>query len=119
MTGKLVEAVEEDPSLSSVEKETTIRFSKDDDTVSIYSEEASIIRRLLHHPYFEVDELLVNTDGAKGRRVNPNDFNEGSITGIDGSLPIGALAVQPSLRDTSKHSEVISEAILRGEATAD
>jgi len=119
MRKKLVDAVEEDTSLSSVEKETIIRFSEADDNVSIYSEEASIVRRLIHHPHFEVDSLLVNTDGAKGRRFKPTDFNEGSITGVDGSLPIEALVVQPSLRDTSKHSEVISEATLRGEATVD
>jgi hypothetical protein len=88
MTGSLVEAVEEDTSLASVEKETTITFSKVDDCASVYTEEAGLMRRLLHHPHFEVDCLRVNNDGAKGKRVASSDFEEGSITGVDGSIPV-------------------------------
>jgi hypothetical protein len=119
MTGRLVEAVEEDTSLTSVEKETTIRFSKADEYASVYTEEAGLMRRLLRHPHFEVDSLRVSRDDAVGKQVAPNDFEEGSITGVDGSIPIEALVLQTSLRATSQHSEVVPEGVLRAEPTAD
>jgi hypothetical protein len=119
MTRRLVEAVEEDTSLSSVEKETTITFSKVDDQASLYTEEAGLMRRLLLHPHFEVDILRFNTDDSIGERVAPSDFEEGSITGVNGSIPIEALVAQTSLRETSQHSAVIPESVLREEATAD
>jgi hypothetical protein len=119
MTRRLVEAVEEDTSLTSVEKETTIRFSKVDDCASVYTEEAGLMRRLLRHPHFEVDSLRVNTDDAVGKQVAPNDFEEGSITGVDGSIAIEALVLQTSLRETSQHSALVPESVLRAKATDD
>ncbi len=119
MTQRPVEAVEEDTSLTSVEKETTITFSKADDQASVYTEEAGLMRRLLRHPHFEVDSLRVNTDDAVGKPVAPNDFRQGSITGVDGSIPIEALVLQTSLRETSQHSALVPEGVLRAEATAD
>jgi hypothetical protein len=119
MTGELVDAVEEDTSLASVEKETTIRFSKVDDRASVYTEEAGLMRRLLRHPHFEVESLRVNTDDAVGKKVAPNDFEEGSITGVDGTIPIAALVAQRSLRETSQHSALVPEGVLRAGATAD
>lgn len=119
MTERLVEAVEEDLSLSSVEKETTITFSKGDGQASVYTEEAGLMRRLLRHPHFEVDSLRVTTDDAFGKRVVPSDFEQGSITGVDGSIPIEALVLQTSLRATSQHSALVPEGVLRAEETAD
>jgi hypothetical protein len=119
MTNRLVQAVEEDASLSSVEKETIIRFSKSDDRASVYTEEAGLMRRLLRHPHVEVDTVRVNTDDAVGRRVAPNDFERGWITGVGGSIPIESLVLQTSLRETSQHSAIVPESVLRAEATAD
>jgi hypothetical protein len=119
MMSELAEAVEEDTSLTSVEKETTIRFSKSDDCASVYTEEAGLMRRLLRHPHFETDTLRVNTDDAVGKQVAPNDFEKGSITGVDGNIPIEALVLQTSLRETSQHSALVPEGVLRAEAAAD
>jgi hypothetical protein len=119
MTDILVEAIEEDTSLISVEKETTIRFSKADGRASVYTEEAGLMRRLLRHPHFEVDSLRVNTDDAMGKQVAPSDFEQGLITGVGGSIPIESLVVQTSLRETSQHSAVVPESVLRTETTAD
>ncbi len=119
MTERLVEAVEEDTSLTSVEKETTIRFSKADDSASVYTEEAGLMRRLLRHPHVEVDSLRVNTNDAVAKQVAPSDFEEGAITGVDGSIPIEALVLQTSLRETSQHSALVPEGVLRAETTAD
>ena len=119
MTSDLVEAVEEDKVLTPVEKETTIRFSKVDDHATVYTEEAGLIRRLLQHPHFEVDSLRGTTDDAWGKEIAPNDFEEGSITGVRGSIPIEALVFQTSLRETSQHSAVVPEGVLRPEVVAD
>jgi hypothetical protein len=119
MKRELVEAVEEDTSLTSVEKETIITFSKDDDSASVYTEEAGLMRRLLRHPHFDIGTLRVNTDDSVGRQVAPSDFEKGTITGVDGSIPIEALVVQTSLRETSQHSSVVPEGVLRAELTAD
>ena len=119
MTKPYVDAVEEDNSLSSVEKETTIHFSKIDNRASLYTEEAGLMRRLLHHPHFEVNSLRVNTDDARGRYVAPSDFEEGPITGVDGSIPIEALVLQTSLRETSHHSAIAPEGVLRASKTGD
>lgn len=116
---ELGDVVEEDVPLSSVEKETTIRFSKVDDHASIYTEEAGLIRRLLRHPHFEVDTFQVNTDDAVGKQVAPSDFEQGSITGVDGSISIEALVQQTSLRVASQHSALVPEGVLQEETAAD
>jgi hypothetical protein len=115
MTSELVEAVEEDSALMPVEKETTILFSKVDNRASVYTEEAGLMRRLLRHPHFEIKSLR----DAEGRKVALNDFKEGSITGVKGSIPIESLVLQTSLRTNSQHSAVVPEGVLRSEGMAD
>lgn len=119
MRSELVDAVREDSSLEPVEKETTIYFSKVDDRASVYTEEAGLTRRLLSHPHFDIDSLRVNTDGAMGVHIGPNDFSGGSVTGVDGTLPIESLVFQTSLRETPQHSAVVPEGVLRGRASPD
>lgn len=109
MMSELIEVVEEDASLHSVEKETTLNFTKVDDRVSVYTEEAGLMRRLLLHPHFEVESIR----GEGGPQIALNDFEEGSITGVKGGLPITALVLQKSLRATSQHSAVVPESVLR------
>lgn len=119
MRSELVDAVKEDSTLEPVEKETTIYFSKVDDRASIYTEEAGLIRRLLCHPHTSIDSLRVNTDDAMGVHVAPNDFSGGSVTGVDGTLPIESLVFQTSLRETAQHSAVVPEGVLRGRSPRD
>jgi hypothetical protein len=119
MTGRLIDAVEEDKVLTPVEKETTIRFSKVDDHATVYTEEGGLIRRLLQHPHFEIDSLRGTTADAWGKEIAPNDFEEGSITGVRGTIPIEALVFQTSLRKTSQHSAVVPESVLRSKVVAD
>lgn len=109
MMSELVDAVTEDSSLMPIEKETILNFSKADDTASIYTEEAGLMRRLLRHPHFEAESFRK----VAGQRVAPDDFEQGSITGIGGSIPIDSLVLQTSLRETSQHSAVVPEGVLR------
>lgn len=106
---ELADAAEEDTSLTPIEKETTILFSKVDDCASVYTEEAGLMRRLLNHPHFELESLR----GADGHRIALSDFDEGPITGVDGTIPIEALLLQRSLRETSQHSAVVPEGVLQ------
>jgi len=119
MASELVKAVQEDQSLRSVEKETSITFSKADDSASVYTEESGLMRRLLRHPHFEVESLRVNSDCAKSKRIAPSDFEDGSITGVGGTIPIEVLVLQTSLRETSQHSAVVPEGVLRKVAATD
>lgn len=107
--GELLAAVEEDSTLSSVEKETTIRFAKDEDVASVFTEEAGLMRRLLQHPHFDVETVRLQS----GREVAPDDFEEGCITGVKGNIPVEAVVLQTSLRETSQHSAVVPESVLR------
>lgn len=111
-SNELANAVHEDPELLPIEKETTITFCKADGHASVYTEEAGLMRRLLLHPEFDVSTLRVNTD-SEVRRVAPTDFDDGVITGVDGTLSIAALTIGTSPRATSKHADLVSEQVLR------
>ncbi|QIO21397.1 hypothetical protein [Haloarcula sp. JP-L23] len=107
----LVERVAEDPELQPGEKETTFHFTKPDDRIRVYSEEAGITRRLLQHPEFEIKQLRVTTeDGTWGKRVKPHRFDDDTITGVEGCIPIGALKVRAGSRSNSGHASVVSKA---------
>lgn len=108
---EIINAVREDPDLAPVEKETNFGFAKCDEDVRVYTEEAGIARRLLKHPEFATVELRVNTDDAMGRRVSPDEWSGGSVTGVKGYLPIGALKVSARSRSTSGHASVVSKEV--------
>lgn len=67
------------------------------------------MRRLLRHPHFEAESFRK----VAGQRVAPDDFEQGSITGVEGDIPVDALVFQTSLRETSQHSAVVPEGALR------
>jgi hypothetical protein len=112
---ELVEAVAEDEGLMSGDKETIIKFAKSDQSIRVYSEEAGLMRRLLQHPNFDCETLRITTKDSWGKRVDPDDFEGGVITGVDGWLPIGVLTIGTSTRSTSSHAEIVSERVLDGE----
>jgi hypothetical protein len=110
-----VDAVAEDRTLSPEEKQTTFQLTKSEDSVSVYTEERGLMRRLLQHPEFELESLRVVTEGSWGNYIDPDDFEGGSITGVKGSVPVGALSLKTSSRKTSQHSAIVSARVLRGE----
>jgi hypothetical protein len=112
---ELIGAVAEDRRLEPVEKETLFRFDKTEDRVSVYTEEGGLMRRLLQHPEFRLDSLRVVTEESWGERVDPDDFNGGSITGVEGWVPIGVLSLKTSSRSTSQHAAIVPDRVLRGE----
>jgi hypothetical protein len=88
--------VREDPDLEPIEKETTVRFSKNEDVLHIYSEEGSIVNRLLHHDEF---------DESHRRTVDD------AVVAVGGSLPISCLTIKAGTRSTENHSVVVSQGV--------
>jgi hypothetical protein len=105
---ELVSAVGEDPALQPIEKETIIRWGKPDEHVHIFSEEGSIIRRLLRHPLFEEEGIRTYTDSSAGW-MDATDYSADRICGVRGSIPIGAIKIQSSSRSNSSHCSVVSK----------
>lgn len=112
---RFVGAVAEDKTLCPEEKQTTFQFTKSEDSISVYTEERGLMRRLLQHPEFKLESLRVVTEDSWGDHVNPDNFEGGSITGVEGLVPIGALSLKTSSRKTSQHSAIVSARVLRGE----
>jgi hypothetical protein len=106
---EIIDAVQEDSDLTPEEKETQFRFVKADDKIRAYTEEAGIMRRLLKHPEFVANEFRVTTVDAWGRKVSPDEYSDGRITGVKGYLPIGTLKVLARSRSTSGHATVVSK----------
>lgn len=83
--------VAEDPELTPTEKETTIRFAKDEDRLTIHSEQTAVVRWLLDHPEFR----------EQRRRVEG-----GTVHAVTGRLPVGCLKLSGSSRQANTPSSV-------------
>ena len=112
---EIIDAVKDDPELQPIEKETSLSWARPDDHAQVYSEESGVVRRLLEHPEFITVELRVNTVDAWGRRLAPDEYSGGTVTGAKGYLPIGTLKVKGQSRSTSQHARVVSKAARRGD----
>lgn len=113
--GELWKYVSEDELLTPEYKETSIIFTKPDAQFRIETDEGGLTRRLLQHSEFQVKKLRINTEYSWGDRVDPDDFEGGVITGVDGYLPIGVLTIGTSTRSTASHAEIVSERVLDGD----
>lgn len=112
---RLIEAVANDRRLGPEEKETLLRFVKTEDRVWVYTEEGGLMRRLLQYPEFRLESLRVVTEESVGEIVDPDDFSEASITGVDGWVPIGVLSLKKRSRTTSQHAAIVPDRVLREE----
>jgi len=108
---RLLENVREDPDLSPGERETQVRWARDDDRVHVYTESTALLSSLLLHPEFAVEELRVSDEDRFGARVRPSEYQGGEVTGIGGTLDIGALKILGTARSTKQHSKVISDTV--------
>lgn len=110
----VLDAVREDPALTPQEKETTIRFAKDEDEATIYTREAGLIRRLVAHPESDVSFFNVLVDGD-ARTTTESEWNGAAITGVEVRVPVGALQVKSSSRETTDHAPIVSGRVLNEE----
>jgi len=104
----------EDPRLAPEEKETTIRFAKDEDRAVVHTDEAAIGRRILAHPESRVEEVAVLDGGSERvRRLSVEELpDDPEPVGLRASLPVGALSVRSSARKSRQHSLVVSKRVL-------
>jgi len=111
---ELLEYVEEDSSLSPVEKETAFRFDKTGDRVTGYSAEAGITRRLLAHPHVVIEGVTV-PDGDARRDVSPGDFSRNApIVGCRVSAPVGLFSIKSTPRASAGHADLVTHRVLEG-----
>lgn len=105
----------EDPRLTPPEKETTLRFARDESRVAIFTAERGIGRRLLAHPAASIDALIV-IDGESARPAIALDELDTEdprpVVGVRGELPIGALVVRREPRKDDSHAEIVTDRVL-------
>lgn len=105
----------EDPRLTPAEKETTLRFARDQDRVAVYTAERGVGRRLLAHPEASIGAVTV----IEGDRAPPavaldelDTRDPRPAVAVRGTLPIGALTVSRDPREVDNHAEVITRSVL-------
>lgn len=115
----LADETRADPGLTPAERETTLAFAVDEGSVRIHTEEAAIIRRLLHHGDVRVDALGV-FDGDRRRTLSLEEAlaeggPDGSVVRLKGRLPVRYLTVGSVGRAHDEHAPVVSEGVFDDE----
>lgn len=105
-----LENVTEDGTLSPLEKETAIHFSKNNDDATIYTAEAGLMRRFLAHPAASTVALTVR-DGDARPAISPSNYDGGEIVGVEATLPVGGLTVPLQPRKSGQHAEVVTDRV--------
>jgi hypothetical protein len=103
----LLDVVGEDRNLNPEEKETVVRFAKDEDRATVFTAEAGIVRRLLQHPKFIPEEYRPE-GGRCVESAEEIDTTEDRVVAVEGTVPTGTLKVRASSRDSSGHASVVS-----------
>ena len=101
---ELINNVREDPDLKPGEKQFTFSGTKADDEHQVYVEIAGMMRRLLAHPEF----ILQDMRDIEGNRLSPEEYAGETVTGVRGRCPNGLLKERASSRSTSGYAEIIS-----------
>lgn len=112
----LTDAVSEDSDLTPAEKETSIRFAKDQDLATIFTAEAGLMRRLVAHPETAIESLTVLDAAGVRQTVDPTGYESGQIVGVVVTVPVGALQIKSSSRQSTQHAALVSDRVLRGES---
>jgi hypothetical protein len=102
----------DDPELAPEEKETTLRFARDEDVATFYTAEAGLGRRLIAHPETVLHGVVIK-DGRARPTKPPEEVEQGEhVVGVRGTIPLGALSVKSSSRETEQHAAIVSERVL-------
>lgn len=115
----LLDRTRADPGLAPQERETIFRHAVDEDATSVYTSEASIIRRLLSHSAVEVDALGIH--GGDTTRTLPYDEARRAVgpdtlvVALHGSIPIRYMGVSggDGGRSHDGHAGVVSDGVMR------
>ena len=111
----LADKTRADPGLTPAERETTFTFAVDEASVRVHTEEAAIIRRLLHHEGVRVEALGV-FDGDRRHTLTLGealaaDRPDGSVVRLKGRVPLRYLTVGSVGRKHDEHAAVVSEGV--------
>jgi len=87
--------VKEDPDLSSLEKEVTLRLNKSEQQLIVHSEIGSINRALLTRDDFEQTRSRTDDDGM--------------IVSLTGTLPMGVLKISKHARSGGSFNSIVSQ----------
>lgn len=108
----MIDSVSENEDLTPGEKETTIRIGKDQSRLRVFSVESSIMKRLLAHPEFEIDEIRqTTTDGwvmVDGDDLEDEFDGRRSTVSVRGTMPVGVLTIKRKSRKSGGHARMIS-----------
>jgi len=107
----------DDPELTPAEKETTVRFARDDDRAEVYTAEAGLGRRLLCHPFAEIRGVTVADGGARPERGVEDLDGDEDVVGVRASVPVGLLQIKSTPRRDNGHAEIVTDRVLDEEYT--
>jgi len=109
----LVDAFErDDPALAPTEKETTLRFARDEDVATFYTAEAGLGRRLIAHPETDLDGVVIKDGQARPTKAPDEVGDDETVVGVRGTIPVGALSVKSSSRKSDRHAPIVSGRVL-------
>lgn len=112
-TEALVDAFDrDDPELRPEEKETTLRFARDEDVAAFYTAEAGVGRRLIAHPESVLDGVVIKDGRARPTKALEEVERGEQVVGVRGTIPVGALSVKSSSRKDTGHAAVVSKRVL-------
>jgi hypothetical protein len=103
----------EDPALAPVEKETSLRFARDQDRARFFTAEAGVGRRLLAHKHTQVEEVVVREGAARVGDAPDSVDEDDQVVGVRGTLPIGTLSIRRDPRQNDQHAAVVTKRVLR------
>ena len=102
----------DDPELTPEEKETTLRFARDEDVATFYTAEAGVGRRLIAHPESVLDGVVIK-DGRGRPTKAPEEVERGeAVVGVRGTIPVGALQIKSTSRKSDSHASIVSDRVL-------
>jgi hypothetical protein len=112
LLARLLENIRECSDLRPAEKETVFRIPKGVEHVPVYTESRAFMSSLLLHPHFTVKGIRECGPECEhpsfGERAVPHGYSGGAVTGVKGTLDVGALKVNEAARTVKDHSRVVS-----------
>jgi hypothetical protein len=102
--------VADDPDRSAVEKETGITIVGNEPVATIHAYRASVVRRLIGLPHFELQRATLRDSDARVREVA--SFEEvqpdEDVIGVVGQIPVGAIKISCNPRQSDEHTFIVS-----------
>lgn len=91
---ELIDSVVGDPKRIPYQKETVLRFNREENKINLHTFDPTLVKGLIKHPNFEAEQF--------------NKDDDGNIVGIMGKLPIGVLKIKREPRKRDYPSTIIS-----------